>query len=193
MADKKGTSHTEPQAAKDAAKRARAESQKTKRGDKPKEVVKAPTVAATARAKKGPHKARAHPTLDAATQTAMGQRRDKDARRPRFRRHEWWRYVKLGGKNASWKLPRGMHSKARRHFKYRPPVVSIGYRGPAAARGLHPSGFQEVLVWNPEDVAKLDKATQAARVGGTVGGMKAKLIQKKADELGVRILNRRLE
>lgn len=135
--------------------------------------------------------ANAKPALDDDTRSALGVRRQKNAKRPAFRRHEWWRYKKLGGKHAPWRLPRGIHSKVRRHFKYRPPLVSVGYRGPAEVRGLHPSGFEEVLVYNEADLAKIDKATQAARVGGTVGGRKAKLIEAAADKAGIRVLNRR--
>ncbi|MES2153889.1 MAG: 50S ribosomal protein L32e [bacterium] len=136
------------------------------------------------------YKARAKPKLTADQSQALGLRREKQSKRPAFRRHEWWRYVKLGGKNAPWRVPSGIHSKVRRHFKYRPPVVSIGYRGPADVRGLHPSGFEEVLVYNPEQLAKIDKTTQAARIGGTVGGRKAKLIVEAADKAGIRVLNR---
>lgn len=137
------------------------------------------------------HVARAKPTLSEETEAALRLRAAKKAKQPRFRRHEWWRYKELGGKDAPWRNPQGIHSKARRHFKYRPPVVSIGYRGPALARGLHPSGFAEVLVHRPEDLAPVDPKTQAVRIGGTVGGRKAEAIQKKADELGIRVLNRR--
>jgi large subunit ribosomal protein L32e len=135
--------------------------------------------------------ARAKPELDDATKSALELREAKKKKQPAFRRHEWWRYKRLGGKNASWRRPRGIHSKARRHFKYRPPVVSIGYRGPVASRGLHPSGFEEVLVHRPEDLEGINNKTQAARIGGTVGGRKAELIEKKADEMGIRVLNRR--
>lgn len=138
-----------------------------------------------------PYRANAKPKLDDDQRSALGVRREKNAARPAFRRHEWWRYKKLGGKHASWRLPRGIHSKVRRHFGYRPPLVSIGYRGPESVRGLHPSGFEEVLVYNEADLAKVDKATQAARVGGTVGGRKAKLIEAAADKAGIRVLNRR--
>ncbi|MHB8634536.1 MAG: 50S ribosomal protein L32e [Thermoplasmatota archaeon] len=133
------------------------------------------------------------PTLTPEVRQTLAVRAEKKARTPRFRRHEWWRYVKLGGKNAGWRVPRGIHSKTRRHWGYRPPVVSIGYRGPALVRGLHPSGFQEVLVHNVAELAPLDKATQAARLGGTVGGRKAAQIEKRAAELGIRVLNPRRE
>ena len=138
------------------------------------------------------YSANAKPTLDDDQRSALGIRRAKNAKRPAFRRHEWWRYKKLGGKHAPWRVPSGIHSKVRRHFKYRSPVVSIGYGGPAVVRGLHPSGFEEVLVHNVADLDAINKETQAARIGGTVGGRKAKAIEAEADKRGIRILNRRV-
>ena len=137
-----------------------------------------------------PYKAKASPKLSKDQKQALTIRSAKKAKKPAFRRHEWWRYVKLGGKHATWRVPRGIHSKTRRHWGYRPPLVSIGYGGPAAVRGLHPSGFAEVLVHNEADLAKVDKATQAARIGGTVGGRKRTLIVAAADKAGIRVLNR---
>jgi len=78
----------------------------------------------------------------------------------------------------------------RRHLSYRPPVVSIGFRGPKAVRDFHPSGFQEVMVYNASQVEKVDPKVQAIRIGGTVGGKKRMAITEKADELGIRVLNR---
>ena len=137
-----------------------------------------------------PHVAKASPKLSAGQKQALGVRAAKKAVQPRFRRHEWGRYKKLGGKHATWRVPRGIHSKTRRHWGYRPPLVSIGYRGPEEVRGLHPSGFAEVLVHNEAELANVDKATQAARIGGTVGGRKQKLIVAAADKAGIRVLNR---
>jgi large subunit ribosomal protein L32e len=79
----------------------------------------------------------------------------------------------------------------RRHFKYRIPVVQSGFRGPASVRGLHPSGFEEVLVNNLKEVDNVDAKTQAIRIASTVGDKKREMIVTKADELGIRVFNRR--
>lgn len=117
-------------------------------------------------------------------------RRALQSRRPQFRRQEWFRYRRLG---SEWRRPRGHHSKLRRRLGYRPAVPSAGYRGPRQVRGLHPSGFQEVLVHRPEDLEGLDPATQAARIAHGVGTRKRLQIQELADEAGIRILNRVIE
>ena len=78
----------------------------------------------------------------------------------------------------------------RRHLKRRTHMVDIGYRGPAAVRGLHPSGFEEVMVYNVDGLTNVDPNVQAVRIGGTVGTKKRLDIQAKADELGIRVLNR---
>jgi large subunit ribosomal protein L32e len=83
-----------------------------------------------------------------------------------------------------------MHSKMRRHYGYRPPIVSIGYRGPAEVRGLHPSGFEEVMVFNASQLTGIDPKVQAVRIGGTVGARKRGDIIAKADQEGIRVLNR---
>ena len=111
----------------------------------------------------------------------------KEKKIPEFRRQEWFRYKRLG---ESWRRPKGLHSKYRRNLKYRPKLVRIGFRTPKAARGLHPSGFEEVLVYNVKDLEKIDPDRQAARIGRTVGTRKRMEIISKADELGIKILNR---
>lgn len=127
------------------------------------------------------------PELDEQTKALLLKRKEIDSRRPQFLRQEWFRYQKLEGK---WRKPRGMHSKMRRHYGYRPPIVSIGYRGPAEVRGLHPSGFKEVMVFNVSQLNGIDPKVQAVRIGGTVGARKRGDIIAKADQEGIRVLNR---
>ena len=108
-------------------------------------------------------------------------------RRPAFKRQEWFRYSKLGEK---WRKPKGIHSKMKRGLKRRPPMVDIGFRGPKSVRDLHPSGFEEVMVYNVDGLEGIDPKKQAVRIGGTVGTKKRIAIEDRADELGIRVLNR---
>jgi len=127
------------------------------------------------------------PVLNDEIKAALEFRSAKNDARPAFKRQEWFRYQRLG---EMWRKPRGIHSKMRRHLSYRPPVVSIGFRGPKMVRDYHPSGFQEVMVYNPGQVEAVDPKVQAIRIGGTVGGKKRMAIIEKADELSIRVLNR---
>ena len=108
------------------------------------------------------------------------------SRTPRFLRDQWFRYKRIP---MTWRRPRGITSKFRMNKGYRPSLVRIGFRGPKDVRGLHSSGFEEVLIHNVLDLQKLNPKTQAARIGGTVGTRKRIDIAKKAAELDIRILN----
>lgn len=127
------------------------------------------------------------PVLDDETKMLLKLRERQKRKRPAFRRQEWFRYKKLG---KSWRKPRGLHSKMRKGLKYRPKMVSVGYRSPRKARGLHPSGFRDALIHNVKELEVLDPKTQAARIGHSVGTRKRVEIEARADEIGIRILNR---
>jgi large subunit ribosomal protein L32e len=105
---------------------------------------------------------------------------------PEFLREEWFRYKRIP---RNWRRPDGISSKMRMNLKYRPSKVRVGFRGPKDVRGLHSSGFKEVLVYNVNDLENVDPKTQAARIGSSVGTKKRLDIEKKAEELDVRILN----
>ena len=134
------------------------------------------------------YKPRQKPVLDEQTKKDLSKRNRMSHKRPAFKRQNWFRYKRLGEK---WRRPRGIHSKMRRHFKYRIPVAQVGFRGPASVRGLHPSGFEEVLVNNLKEVDNVNPETQGIRISSTVGDKKRELIVKKADELKIRVFNRR--
>jgi large subunit ribosomal protein L32e len=107
-------------------------------------------------------------------------------KRPHFKRYESWRLVRI---KDQWRKPRGIDNKMRTELQGWPKSVKIGYRGPAAVRGLHASGMEEVMVWNTKDLEKVDPETHVARIGGTVGGRKKETMLEKAKELKIRILN----
>ena len=110
---------------------------------------------------------------------------------PKFIRQESWKYIRI---KDSWRRPRGKDSKMRLHKKGRPPSPKIGYRTPAPVRGRHPSGFEEVLVYNIKDIKDkvIDSSRQAVRIGGSVGKRKRLEILEYADAHGIKVLNRRL-
>ena len=109
-------------------------------------------------------------------------------KRPDFVRQESWRYVRV---KESWRRPRGIDSKMRLKVKGWPRCPEVGYRGPRAVRGLHPSGFEEVIVHNVEELQKVDPERQAVRIAHTVGGRKRAEIIAEAERLGITVLNPR--
>ena len=137
------------------------------------------------------HVARQKPVLSEEMKAALALRAAQKKGTPSFRRTEWFRYKRLS--RSGWRKPHGMDNKQRRNYKYRGSLVRIGHGKVNAASGLHPSGFEEVMVHNTGDLDQIDAETQAARVGATVGGRKRENIHARADELGIRVLNRRRE
>ena len=116
------------------------------------------------------HVARQKPVLSDDMKAALALRAAQKKATPSFRRTEWFRYKRLS--RSGWRKPHGMDNKQRRNFKYRGSLVRIGHGKVNAASGLHPSGFQEVMVHNTGDLDQIDAETQAARIGATVGGRK---------------------
>ena len=135
------------------------------------------------------HVAKQKPVLSEDMKIALALRLEQKKKTPAFKRTEWFRYKRLA--RSGWRAPHGMDSKQRRNYKYRSSLVRVGHGKVATARGLHPSGFKEIMVHNSKDLELIDPEREAARVGRTVGGRKRELIYSRADELGIRVLNRR--
>ncbi len=135
------------------------------------------------------HTARQKPILDESTKSALKMRSEQSKKQPKFRRQEWFRYRRLS--KTGYRKPKGDDSSMRKNRKYRSPMARVGYGKVAAARGLHPSGFEEVLVHKADHLDGLDPERQAVRIGSSVGNRKRSRIHERADELGLRVLNRR--
>lgn len=135
------------------------------------------------------HTARQKPVLDDSTKSALKMRSQQSKKQPKFRRQEWFRYRRLS--KTGYRKPKGDDSSMRKNRKYRSPMARVGYGKVAAARGLHPSGFEEVMIHKADQLDGLDPERQAVRIGSSVGNRKRSRIHDRADELGLRVLNRR--
>jgi len=90
---------------------------------------------------------------------------------------------------TSWRRPKGTHSKQRQGIKGKGDTVQAGFRSPAAVRGKHPSGFEEVRVHRPDDLEGVDPDREAVRIASSVGGRKRARIEDAAEDAGIRVLN----
>ena len=124
------------------------------------------------------------PTLDDETARALAQKHREG--KPAFRRQKYHAKKRVP---ESWRKPRGSLSKQRRGIKGKGDVVEAGFRSPNAARGLHPSGFEEVYVHNADDLEGVDGDTQAVRIASKVGARKRERIEEVAEEREIRVLN----
>jgi|SRR5271157_13762 len=124
-----------------------------------------------------------------ATEKAFKLRKHAKKKKPCFARQESWKYVRL---KENWRRPHGLDNKVRKRFKGWPARVSVGYRGPRGARKLHPSGFEEVRMYNTEGLKKIDPKTQVVRIAHTVGKRARAKILVEAREKGITVLNVKL-
>lgn len=169
-----------PSAKKTKGKAAKAEKKAAEAAEEKAEIVEPEAV----------YRPKIKAELAAEVTKALQVRAIRADQEPAFRKYHW--YYSSGRVKEAWRAPKGELSKQRRGFKYRPPRVKIGYGKPALARGLHATGFEEILVHNPDELSLIaDPKTQAARIGGSVGGRKRKLIEEAAAAKNIRVLNPR--
>jgi len=105
---------------------------------------------------------------------------------PKFQRPNVGRLKRL---KKVWRKPRGIDSKQRMRRKSAGAVPKIGWRNPKSERGIHPSGYKEVLVHNAEELRKINPSVEAARIAAGVGERKRAEMRKAAAEEGIKILN----
>jgi large subunit ribosomal protein L32e len=106
----------------------------------------------------------------------------------RFKRDGYGKKRQL---SDSWRKPRGQHNKQREQKKAKGAHPKPGFGSPVAVRGMHPSGFFEVLVSSAKDLLGLDAKTQAVRIAATVGDKKRVVLQEAAIAAGLKVLNAR--
>ncbi len=112
--------------------------------------------------------------------------RARDEKRARFRRYGRDVKKRLA---ETWRKPKGQHNKLRRKVGAKGPYPRPGFGSPVMVRGLHPSGYQDMVVASPSAMATLDPNVHAVRIAAAVGGRKRAEIRDLAEKAGFRILN----
>jgi large subunit ribosomal protein L32e len=100
-------------------------------------------------------------------------------------------YGKKKQLSDSWRKPRGQHNKQREQKKAKGALPKPGFGSPIAVRGMHPSGFFEVLISSVKELEGIDPKTHAIRIGATVGDRTRAGLQEKALTAGFKVLNAR--
>ncbi|WP_407355655.1 50S ribosomal protein L32e [Methanolobus sp. WCC5] len=124
--------------------------------------------------------------MDDRTKRLFKVRKIQKHKKPDFKRTDSHKYKRL---DSNWRRPRGLQGKQRRHFKAKGALAQVGYGSPVAVRGLHPSGYAEVLVFTVAQLDNLNAAEEAIRIAAKVGARKKALIEAKAAELSIKVLN----
>ncbi len=88
-----------------------------------------------------------------------------------------------------WRMPRGVHSKLKVKEKSKGSLPNVGYGAPRKLRGLHPSGLKEVMIYNLNDLEKINKEKEAGRLSSGIGQKKKNTIIERAKQLKIKILN----
>jgi large subunit ribosomal protein L32e len=148
----------------------------------------APTDDAPKKKKSEAKPAPRRPTLDPETARLLHVRDDLSSRRPLFVRTASHRYFRIGRWN-SWRRPKGLQSKQRRHYGYRSRIVRVGYGSPKATRGLTPTGFRPVVVRTDDEITHIDPVREAVVIARTVGTRRRLVLEEACRKLGIHILN----
>lgn len=120
----------------------------------------------------------------------LQMRSEEKRHNPDFIRPESWRYVRL---QTGWRKPKGIDNHQRKQkSRGRPGLVKVGYGGPKAARGLHPSGYTDNLVHNKSDLEGLDPKRDGIRLAHGVGTRKRREIVENAILAKFKIFNARV-
>ncbi len=125
-------------------------------------------------------------TMDEESRRLFKVRKVQKAKKPDFKRADSHKKKRL---DSNWRRPRGLQGKQRKHIKAKGALAQVGYGSPVAVKGLHPSGYADILVNNVDDIEKIDASIEAIRIARTVGSRKKAMIEDKAAELGIKVLN----
>jgi large subunit ribosomal protein L32e len=124
--------------------------------------------------------------MDPESRRLFNVRKVQKGKKPQFKRTCSHKFKRL---DDNWRRPRGSQGKQRRKYVSKGALVQVGYGSPAAVKGLHPSGYSDVLISSIAELELVDPSYEAIRIAGTIGAQKKALIFAKAEEAGIKVLN----
>ncbi|MDI9395094.1 MAG: 50S ribosomal protein L32e [Euryarchaeota archaeon] len=124
--------------------------------------------------------------MDPESRRLFNVRKVLKGKKPHFKRACHHKFKKL---DENWRRPRGGQSKQRRKYISKGALAQIGYGSPAAVKGLHPSGYSDVLISSIAELELVDPSFEAIRIAGKIGAKKKAIIIEKAREAGIKVLN----
>lgn len=113
-------------------------------------------------------------------------RKVQKSKKPSFHKQCHHKFKRL---TSAWRRPRGLQSKQRRGYLGKGAIATVGYGSPVLTKGLHPSGYDEILIHNVDDLVLVDPEFEAVRIGGKVGAKKRAAIVEKCKEFNIKVLN----
>jgi large subunit ribosomal protein L32e len=124
--------------------------------------------------------------MDSESRRLFNVRKVLKGKKPQFKRAAYHKFKRL---DSNWRHPRGIQGKQRRKYISKGALAQVGYGSPVAVKGLHPSGYSDVLISSVDELELIDPSYEAIRIASTVGARKKAIIITKAEELGIKILN----
>jgi len=124
--------------------------------------------------------------MDPESRRLFNVRKVQKGKKPQFKRTCSHKFKRL---DTNWRRPRGLQGKQRRKYVAKGALAQVGYGSPAAVKGLHPSGYSDVLITSIADLELVDPSFEAIRIARTIGAQKKAIILAKAEELGIKVLN----
>ncbi|MGB9927545.1 MAG: 50S ribosomal protein L32e [Methanosarcina sp.] len=124
--------------------------------------------------------------MDPESRRLFNVRKVQKGKKPQFKRAAYHKFKRI---DDNWRRPRGTQGKQRRKYVSKGALAQVGYGSPAAVKGLHPSGYSDVLISSIADLELIDSSYEAIRIAAKVGARKKALILAKAEELGIKVLN----
>lgn len=124
--------------------------------------------------------------MDPESKRLFNVRKVQKGKKPTFKRTCSHKFKRL---DSNWRRPRGLQGKQRQKYVAKGALAQVGYGSPAVVKGLHPSGYADVLISNVAEIELVDPSIEAIRIASSVGAKKKAMIEAKARELGIKILN----